>query len=147
MKLSRFRRKSFTSLKKRKSTKKRRQTKRRPMKKFNIRKTHHMRGGGDGEMAILTEENITTIKNCSDIHGYVKSNIDTGMGIEYISEPKSFKIHKKDGGMFVYEKENPETYTTLLNIYNSKSAKFEKVPSPPTIMHSSTTNWDYERSH
>lgn len=51
MKLSRFRRKSFTSMKKRKSTKRRRQTKRRPTKKFNIRKTHHMRGWGKGRDA------------------------------------------------------------------------------------------------
>jgi hypothetical protein len=147
MKLSRFRRKSFTSMKKRKSTRKRRQTKRRPMKKFNIRKTHYMRGGGDGEMAILTEKDKTAIKNCSDISYYVKSNIDTGMGIEYIPEPESFKIHKKDGSMFVYKKENPLTYETLLNVYKSNSANFEKVPSPPTITYSSAANWDYERSH
>ena len=147
MKLSRFRRKSFTSLKKRKSTKKRRQTKRRPMKKFNIRKTHHMRGGGEGERAILTETDITAIKECSDIQYYVKSNISAGMGIEHIPEPKRFKIHKKDGSMFVDKEEYPITYDTLLNIYNSKSAKFEKVPPPPTIIHSSADSWNYERSH
>jgi hypothetical protein len=106
-----------------------------------------MRGGGDGEMAILTETDITAIKECSDIQYYVKSNISAGMGIEHIPEPKRFKIHKKDGSMFVDKEEYPITYDTLLNIYNSKSAKFEKVPPPPTIIHSSADSWNYERSH
>lgn len=116
MKLSRFRRKNFTSLKKRKSTKKRRQTKRRPMKKFNIRKTHHMRGGG---MAIiLTEQDITDLKNCKDLFDYTKTKIKAGMRLEHISG--AFVIRSEDGtGYYIYEKENPDTYGTALTIYNS----------------------------
>ena len=68
-------------------------------------------------MAILTEENITAIKNCSDIHDYVRSNIRAGMGIEHIPATNIFKIHKEDGSMFVYEKENPKTYDTLLHLF------------------------------
>jgi hypothetical protein len=145
MKLSRFRRKSFTSLKKRKSTKKRRQTKRRPMKKFNIRKTHHMRGGGEGEMVILTEQDIKDIKACRDIFDYIKTNIAVEMGIEHIPDTKTFKIHTQTSTMYIFQKENPDTYGTLLTIYNNGTPI--PVPPPPKIINSSAAAWDYERNH
>ena len=86
MKLSRFRRKNFTPLKKRKSSKRRRQIKRRPTKKFNIRKTHNMKGGG-GEaepeaepearkMAILNKEDIARIKAMKGWRDSIQDKID-----------------------------------------------------------------------
>jgi hypothetical protein len=140
MNLSRFRRKSFISLKKRRQTK-RRQTKRRQTKKFNIRKRYHMRGGtwqwpwstpagegpageepkGQGWMVILTEQDIITIKDSNDIFPYVKTNIANGMGLEHNPDANIFSIHKTDGTMTmsIYRTYNPNTYGTLLNIYNS----------------------------
>jgi hypothetical protein len=117
MKLSRFRRKSFTSMKKRKSTKRRRQTKRRPTKKFNIRKRYYMRGGA-GDMLTLNQEDITALIACKDLFEYTKTKIKAGMGLEHI--PGAFIIRSADGSAYyIYEKDNPDTYGTALSIYNS----------------------------
>ncbi len=125
MKLSRFRRKNFTSLKKRKSAKRRRQTKRTPTKKFNIRKRYYMRGGA-GYMLTLNQKDINELKGCKDLFDYTKTQIKAGMGLERIEEapgaPGAFIIRSADGydtGYYIYEKENPDTYGTALSIYNS----------------------------
>ena len=117
MKLSRFRRKNFTSLKKRKSAKRRRQTKRRPTKKFNIRKRYYMRGG-TGYMLTLNQKDINDLKGCKDLFDYTKTQIKAGMGLEHI--PGAFIIRSADGsGYYIYEKDNPDTYGTALSVYNS----------------------------
>jgi hypothetical protein len=117
MKLSRFRRKNFTSLKKRKSAKRRRQTKTRPTKKFNIRKRYYIRGGA-GYMLTLNQKDINDLKGCKDLFDYTKTQIKAGMGLEHI--PGAFIIRSADGAAYyIYQKDNPDTYGTAANIYNS----------------------------
>ena len=121
MKLSRFRRKNFTPLKKRKSSKRRRQIKRRPTKKFNIGKTHNMRGGT--LMAILNTENTAAIKDLADWPPNMKSEINeiqAGIsGIEYESDSKKYVIHTTPYTRInITKKIFPNIYEQVSKIYN-----------------------------
>jgi len=116
MNLLKFRRKSFATLKKRKSTK-RKSTKRKSTKMFSIRKKHYMKGGG--LRAILTEDDKEEIDKNEQVKPWMKTEIKAGMGIEHDKENEEFIVHVRKGYTIrIDNATKPMAYELFLTIYN-----------------------------